>query len=114
MDTSTVTIHPELLKLSSEQFQALLPYFWVFGGTVIAIFASVLRKVSPKWPVFILSIATVIAGLIPSFELLHQPTALLFNEMMVSDVYANLFNIIFLIAAVITLLASFRYLDREQ
>jgi NADH-quinone oxidoreductase subunit N len=113
MDTLT-TIRPELLTLSSEQLRALTPYLWVFGGTVLAIIASVLRSIKPKWTVFILALATAAAGICASGSLMHGETVLLFNDTMVSDVYSNFFNIVFLASAVVTTLASFRYLDREK
>lgn len=110
-----VTIRPEFLTLSPEQISALSPYVWVFGGTVLAILASVLRAVSPKWPVFFLSLATVAAGTCASVRLIGAPSqALLFGGMMVSDGYANFFNVLFLASAALTSLASFRYLDREK
>lgn len=108
------TIRPELLTLSQEQLQALIPYFWVFGGSVISILACVLRVISPKWPVFLIVIATCLAGIIPSFDLLHSAPVTLFNGMMVSDSYSNFFNILFLAAAGFTALVSFRYLDSEK
>ncbi len=113
MDTLK-TIRPELLSLSAEQFKALIPYFWVFGGTIVAILASVLRSIAPKWPVFLTVLATCVLGMIPSFELMNQGAVSLFNGMMVSDSYSNFFNMVFLAAAFFTALSSFRYLDHEK
>ena len=107
-------IRSELLTLTPEQFAALGPYLWVFGGTLIALVLCVLKVVSPKWPVFLVTIGTAIAGIAQSVGLLHFPTQLLFNNMMVSDFYANFFNIVFLACAGLTAMASFRYLDREK
>ena len=109
-----MTIRPELLTLSPEQFQSLLPYFWVFGGTVVAILASVLRIIKPKWPVFLLTLATCAVGVFSSTELFQQSAVPLFNGMMVSDSYSNFFNIVFLLSAGFTALASLRYLDKEE
>ena len=111
--TTTSLIRPELLTLATEQLQALMPYFWVFGGACLAILLSVMRKPSPKWPVLFLTVATAIIGIVLSLELMHADKTLLFNSMMVSDVYSNFFNVIFLASAALTILASFRYLDRE-
>lgn len=113
MDTLT-TIRPELLSVSSEQIKTLMPYAWVFGGTVLAVLASVTRIFRPKWPVFILSLATVASGICASAALIHDPSVSLFGGMMVSDIYSNLFNILFLASAALTILASFRYLDQEK
>ncbi len=110
------TIRPELLMLAPEQIQALMPYFLVFGGAILAILGSVLRVVNPKWPVFLLGLATAIVGINSSVELLSasNTSVPLFNGMMVSDLYGNFFNIIFLASAGFTMLASFRYLDKEK
>lgn len=111
---SLETIRPELLTLSPEQMRALLPYSWVFGGTILTILLSILKRVSPKWPVFLFTVGTCIAGAIASIDLLHLEPISLFNGMMVSDPYANFFNVLFLGAAGFTALASFRYLDTEK
>ncbi len=108
------TIRPELLALSPEQFTALGPYLWVFGGTVLTILASVLRVVQPKWPVFILTLLTLVMGLCSSSGLLDGATVDLFNGTMTSDMYSSFFNILFLATAGLTVLASFRYLDKEK
>jgi NADH-quinone oxidoreductase subunit N len=108
------TIRPELLTLSQDQITAILPYLVIFGGTIVAILASVLRVISPKWPVFIIVLLTCVAGIVPSLELIHQDPILLFNGMMISDAYSNIFNILFLSAVFITTLSSFRYLDKEK
>jgi NADH-quinone oxidoreductase subunit N len=108
------TIRPELLTLSQEQIQALMPYIWVFGGTILAILASVLKFISPKWPVFVLTLLTCAAGIFSSWELMQQGSVTLFNGMMISDSYSNFFNIIFLGAVALTTLSSLRYLDQEN
>jgi NADH-quinone oxidoreductase subunit N len=111
---SLQTIRPELLTLSSEQLRALMPYAWVFGGILLTMFASVLRSIKPKWPVFALTLATAASGICASAALLHLEPQLLFNGMMVSDVFSNFFNIVFMGSAAVTTLASFRYLDKEK
>ena len=59
----TSLIRPELLSLTPEQLHALTPYFGVFGGTCVAILACVLRRVQPKWPVFIITVGTAVFGI---------------------------------------------------
>lgn len=113
MDALT-TIRPELLTLSQEQLQVLMPYLIVFGGAVLTILASVIRFISPKWPVFILTAAICIAGMCSSGKLMAYPSITLFNGMMISDAYSNFFNFIFLGSALFTSFGSFRYLDREK
>lgn len=107
------TIRPELLSLTQEQVQLLMPYIAVFGGALLTILASVLRIISPKWPVFLLSIVTCLVGIFFSFGLLDHSSSVLFNGMMISDPFSNFFNILFLASALVTVLASFRYLDKE-
>jgi NADH-quinone oxidoreductase subunit N len=111
---ATTLIRTELLSLSAEQLTVLMPFFWAFGGCVAAILLSVLRVISPKWPVFLVVLASCGLGVYSSLGLLGSDTQLLFNSMMVSDKYSNFFNIVFLLSAALTALASLRYLDREN
>jgi NADH-quinone oxidoreductase subunit N len=108
------TIHPELLTMSQDQFLAISPYLWVFGGTILMILASVLRIISPKWPVFLLGLLTAAAGIASTACMIHNGPMVLFNNMMAVDSFSNFFNFIFLACAILTILASFRYLDREN
>src|SRR4051812_14793499 len=109
---SLQTIHPEFLSLNGDQIHALMPYFWIFGGIVLGMLASILRVVNPKWPVFLITVASAAGAAVSSFTLLQQDGALkLFNGMMVTDHFSNFFNIAFLVSAILTILASFRYLD---
>src|SRR4051812_44397483 len=115
MNTAPLTtIRPELLTLTTQQFQALMPYFVVFGGACLAILASVARFFNPKWPVFFLTLATAVWAAVLAEGQMHQEATLIFNSMMISDVYSNFFNLIFMGSVVLTTLASFRYLDHEK
>ena len=113
MNTTLTTIRPELLTLLPAQFEAITPFLWVFGGTVLALLACVLRIISPKWPVFLITVATAVAGIVASVAILHIEPILLFNGMMAVDSFANFFNIVFLASAILTIFASVRYLDNE-
>jgi len=110
------TIRPELLTLSGAQLSALMPYLVVFGGTLLTILVSASRKLNPKWPVFILTLATAVAGIVSSVDVMHSlhVGTTLFNGMMASDGYSLFFNVLFLSSAIVTVLASFRYLDHEK
>ncbi len=107
-------IRPELLSLSQSQIHALMPYFWTFGGTLVAVLASVSRLLKPKWPVFIITVLTCIAGIFFSLDLVPQSPVSLFNGMMISDPYSNIFNIVFLSSVCLTSFSSLRYLDKEK
>lgn len=110
------TIRPELLTFSSEQLTALAPFLVVFGGAILAILASVLRVVKPKWPVFLITLATAGLGICSSLGVFRSGTeaTLLFNNMMVSDSFTHFFSILFLGSVVLTVMSSFRYLDHEK
>lgn len=108
------TIRPDLLLLTSEQYAALTPYFWMFGGSLIAIILSVLKVINSKWSVFLATTLTALAGIVVSLDVLHGGSISLFNNMMVSDKFSNFFNILFCASALFTIFASFRYLDREK
>jgi NADH-quinone oxidoreductase subunit N len=112
---SLPTINPQLLTLTPQQFLALMPYFLACGGAILAILASVLKIIEPKWPVFLLTLLTCALGVTSSLGLFRGgETVSLFNSMMVSDPFGNFFNIVFLASAAVTAMASFRYLDREK
>jgi NADH-quinone oxidoreductase subunit N len=113
MQEALQTIRPELLTLTPEQAQVLWPYFLVFGGMVLAILASVLRAIKPKWPVFGITVLTAIGGIALSAGLLSADPVTVFNGMMISDGYANFFNIVFLASAALTAFSSVKYLDNE-
>ncbi|MBY0469914.1 NADH-quinone oxidoreductase subunit N [bacterium] len=106
-------IKPELLMLTKEQMFSLMPYFYMFVGALFTIILSVNKKLSPKWTVFLVSLATCLVGISTSVARLKIDTLTLFNGMMISDTYSHLFNIIFIVSAGLTILSSFRYLDKE-
>jgi NADH-quinone oxidoreductase subunit N len=109
----TIAIRSDLLTLPAAQLQALMPYFALFGGAVLAMLLGVVRSFEPKWPVFVVSVVSTIAALALSAGLIGGEPQLLFNGMMAADRFSNFFNVLFLASAGLTLLSSFRYLDRE-
>lgn len=111
---SLPAIDPKLLELTAAQCTALGPYFWVFGGCILAIIASVIKFMQPKWPVFLIALLTAIMGIVSSAGILHQETQTLFSGMMAADSFSSFFNIVFMASAAMTILASMRYLDREN
>ena len=86
---------------------------------------GVVKRFNPKWSVFLLTLVTCGGALYSSLELIRGSfqgfgenssggAVTLFNQMMISDTYSTFFHILFLAAAGLTALASFRYLDREK
>ena len=111
------TVRPELLTLSDAQIGALMPYLWVFGGAVLATLAAAVKFFKPTWVVAPLFGVAALGGVVSSFFLLrygYSGVDTLFNGMMATDTYSNFFNLLFLIAALITVFSSLRYLDQES
>lgn len=110
---NTPILRPDLLMFSQEQAIALLPYFLVIAGAVIAMIFSVLKSFSPKWPTFLLSALSLVAAIVVSVQQFGTPSLALFNGMMVVDDYSRAFNLIFILSALVTIMGSLRYLDKE-
>ncbi|MEK6578667.1 MAG: NADH-quinone oxidoreductase subunit N [Bdellovibrionota bacterium] len=108
-----VTIRPELLTIHPDQWEALKPLMWALGGVALAMIASVLRRFNPKWLVLFISLCAVLGGSIAAGIGLPLSPVYIFNEGYVVDGLANLFTILFLSSAGVTILTSFKYLDRE-
>ena len=108
------TIRPELLTLSWAQFQALGPYLALLAAIVLGLFFAVAKLFSPKWPVFVLSALGLLGAAYSALCLSQGDTVSLFNGMMISDPFSNLFNLIFLLSALVTVLVSVSYLDKES
>jgi NADH-quinone oxidoreductase subunit N len=110
----TSLIRPELLTLSPEQLTALMPYFYLCGGIVVTMIASMLKGSASKWPVFFLSVATLVLTAVTSFAQFGNPAVSIFNNMMVVDDFSLFFNAFFGVAGALSILGSFRYLDKER
>lgn len=107
-------VDPSLLGLSSEQYAALGPYFWMLGGAMIAMILGVLKFMPTKWAVFAVSMVGLVGAMICAAGQLGMERMDLFGGMMVADGYAAFFNLLFLGAAAISLIASLKYLDKEK
>lgn len=113
METLNV-IRPELLSLSAEQMNALMPYFLVFGGALLTLLLGVVRSFPTRWVVFLAAVVTAVAGIWATVGLFSSPSQALFDGMLLADYYSGFFYVIFLGSAAFTLFASFGYLDRES
>lgn len=107
-------IDPSLLTLSSEQLSALIPYFWVVGGALLAMLVSVVPFLPTKISVVGVSLFSILGGLYSAGRQISSDRIDLFGGMMVSDGYAAFFNVLFLAVAGLTILASVRYLDEQK
>jgi len=112
--SAITSIKPELLAFTWEHFLILLPYVFVFGAAALAMFFAFFRSPLIKWPVFLVTVVGALMGIASSWYLLEVPSTLLFNEMMVVDSYSSFFSVVFISFALLTVLLSFRYLDREE
>jgi NADH-quinone oxidoreductase subunit N len=112
--TTPTAIQAELLNISDTQLSALMPFLVVFGGAVLGMFTAVMKKMSPKWPTFFVTVATCAVGLYLSCAQTGMEPVSIFGGMMVVDRFSVFFNMLFLGAALATTLLSFRYLDDEK
>lgn len=108
-----ITIRPELLSLTEAHIAALAPHLWILGGAIAAIITAILGWKKSKWPMVIVSSLALIGAAWSSGSALGADTVLLFNNMLVADRFSAFFNILFLLAALATVLVSVPYLDRE-
>ena len=113
MDQLT-TISPDLLTFTAEHFRALMPYVWGILGAIAITLACVVRVFNPKWLVFFITLFVGTGGALAAWNLLDTTSMTLFNGMMVSDPFSNFFAFVALASVVITALASFKYLDKEN
>ena len=106
-------IDPNLLQLSAQQLTLLSPYLVVFGGICLAILVSVMPGLNPKWSVPGLIIASFLGGIAAAIHCAGLPAETLFGGMLLSDGLAGYANVLFLGAALLVCLYSFRYLERQ-
>ncbi len=104
-------IQTDMLTLSQEALQALLPYALVFAGAVAGIFASVSKRTLGLVPV--ISLVALGAAAWASATLMGADATLLFGRTLASDPYGQYFNLIFLGSAAAVTVVSYRYLQRQ-
>ena len=107
-------VDSSLLSLSSDQMQSLRPYFWVCWAAIQALFIGMIRSVRVKWILFAFSMMALLMGAASAWQFLDVSPATLFSDMIHPDSFANFFNLLFIFAAIVTLVFSLRYLDREK
>lgn len=108
------TIRPELLTLSTAELSGIMPLLWVFGGAIVAMVASIIRREDPKWLVFGITCATLIGAFFSSLGLMGTEATTAFNGMVAIDRFANFFNAVYLACGLVTVLTSLRYLDQDR
>ncbi len=107
-------VDPALLGLAPEQIALLAPYFWLLGGTLVAMLVGTTKLISPKWSVFGIAIFSILLALWTSGKQIGMERTELFNGMMVVDGFSAFFNVLFLASAGLSIFASMKYLDREN
>jgi NADH-quinone oxidoreductase subunit N len=105
---------PALLGLTAQQMSAIAPYFGLLAGAILAMVFGVVRIFPPKWSVFTVAIAGILYAIGTSVGQIGMDRMELFGGMMVADGFSAYFNILFLGAAGLSLLASMKYLDKES
>lgn len=113
MEGSLSTIRPELLSMTPEQFQAILPLAWLVAGSLLATLTATLSSSTGKWLTFLLVLASLAISGASAVPFLTDAPVKLFGGMMVMDPFAAFFHLIFVACALFTVLSSMRYLDRE-
>ena len=113
METLRV-VDPSLLGITSEQIQALGPYFWMVGGTALATLFSAFHGKKTKFFVFLVTAVAAAIGLLASAKMVGMNSLPIFNGMMISDSFSHFFNVLVIFAALFTILCSHHYLDKEQ
>jgi NADH-quinone oxidoreductase subunit N len=108
-----VLLNPAFLQLPAHQLALLMPYLIVFGGICLAVIVSVIPALQPRWSVPGLIIATLLAGIASSIQCAQAAPELLFSGMLLSDSLSHYANVLFLGAAILVCLFSFRYLERQ-
>ncbi len=107
-------IDASLLGISSEQIRTLGPYFWMVGGAVVATLFSAFHGSKTKLFVFIITALTAALTLLASTKMIGTDPLALFGGMMISDSFSHFFNVLFAFAALLTILSSQKYLEKEQ
>jgi len=107
-------INPSLIGFDLVNFKFIAPYFFILIGIVMTVFASVLSEKTGKILGLVSTVTTVVAAIYSTIGLLGFSAVSLFNNMIVVDAYSNFFNIVYLLIAVITVISSVRYLDKEN
>ena len=92
---------------------AIAPQLWLTATAILVLMVQVFfPRVSSRF-LALLSILGALASLVATLGLWGQE-AVLFSGMIVLDAYGLFFNVIFLLGAILTVLISVEYLEREQ
>lgn len=112
--TDLSMVRTDLLKFGSAELIAMWPMFIVFCGALAGIIASVVRFFNNKLVVFIISLSTISGAVGAAITLMQEPPKMLFNQMLICDPFSNFFNTLFLLAAAVTIIISYKYLEKER
>ena len=90
-------------------YHALLPEIILSGTILLVLVVDVFLSARHKWLGMPLSLLGVVAALIAEITLIGSPTRIVFGGMFVLDNFTVLFQMFFLIVAVVVLAISLRY-----
>ena len=90
-------------------YHALLPEIILSGTILLVLVVDVFLSARHKWLGMPLSLLLVVAALIAEITLIGSPTRIVFGGMFVLDNFTVLFQMFFLIVAVVVLAISLRY-----
>jgi hypothetical protein len=95
MNNPLQTINPENLKLTAETISAFSPIFFVIIGSLIMTLAATISGYLGRKIAVLLSLVTLIGGLIQSFAQFGLEPVVAFNGMIVMDSFGAFFCALF-------------------
>ncbi|MBY0371183.1 NADH-quinone oxidoreductase subunit N [bacterium] len=113
MEPITLT-PPPAFGLTAQQLAWLTPYFFVLGGSCLALLLSVYEATKPSISVPATIILAFLGGIATTLPLIEQPPTLLFGGMLIADGFTAYANILFLISAAAVTFFSRRYLLNQD
>ncbi len=106
-------LNPDTLSLPPHQLALLWPYLIVFLGTCVAMMLSVYSVTKPAISVPVVTILSLVGGLISSITLIEQPAQALFGGMLLSDPFSCYANVLFIASGIFVSLFSHKYLEKQ-
>lgn len=110
------TINPSNLTISLEQWLALGPHIILTVGAMLALLVATINSPftsAPRLPVMLVTLVTLVSAMVwQGMYWTHAPLSI-FNGMFAADYFSSFFNMLFLGAALLVVIGSYSYLERE-